>query len=191
MGQSAVALAFLLMIGACAAVPRNTPLPVTSLNDASGPISKGGYRLTALPQKETGSDSGASARKQNLSSIGQILGAVSGTQIDSYNFEPMILARSQLEVLRDAIAKRRCNQSTKALGPCQDAQASMVHLSLADIPDPKTRERLQAIPTGLGLNAEDIALLVDAGRRQVLDSPELAHVRDSLTPNESKLLTTH
>src|SRR5579883_1540677 len=55
-GRSAVVLPILLMIGACAAVVSNAPLPPSALNDQSGPISKGGYRLTALPQKETGSD---------------------------------------------------------------------------------------------------------------------------------------
>ena len=148
-------------------------------------------RVLLISADGQAANNGASARKQNLSSIGQILGAVSGTQIDSYNFETLILARRQLEVLRDAIASQRCNRSGKDNGPCQDVQASMVHLSLADIPDPKTRERLQAIPTGLDLDPDDLALLVEAGRHQVLDSPELAHFRDSLTPNESKLLTTH
>lgn len=137
-------------------------------------------RVLLISADGQAANTGASARHQNLSSIGQVLNAVSGTQIDSYNFETMILARRQLEVLRDAIAKQRCNRGVQS---CDEVQATMVHLSLAGIPDSQTRQRLQAIPTGLNLDPEDVTLLTDAGRRQVLDSPELAQFRASLSPN--------
>jgi NTE family protein len=136
-------------------------------------------------------NSAATARSQNLSSLGQIFNAVSGTQIDSYNFETMSLAHHQLEVLRDAIRKQRCSRGVTDNQPCDDVQSMLVHLSLADVADPKTRARLQAIPTGLDVDSEDVKLLAETGRRQVLDSPELAQFRASLGSNGSKLLTTN
>jgi hypothetical protein len=118
-----------------------------------------------------------------LSGIGQILNAVSGTQIDSYNFETMILASRQLEVLRDAIKKQRCSRGVKDNHPCDDVQSYLVHLSLAGIPDATTRQQLQAIPTGLDLSQEDVRLLVHAGEGQVRDSAELAKFRAGLGSN--------
>ena len=56
LGRSAAALAFGFAIGGCAAIIPNAPLDRSALNDESGPISKSGYRLAALPQKETASD---------------------------------------------------------------------------------------------------------------------------------------
>ncbi len=136
-------------------------------------------------------NSAATARSQNLSSLGQIFNAVSGTQIDSYNFETMSLAHHQLEVLRDAIRKQRCSRGVTDNQPCDDVQSTLVHLSLADVADAQTRARLQAIPTGLDVDSEDVKLLAETGRRQVLDSPELAQFRASLGPNGPKLLTTN
>ena len=49
-------LSLLILLGGCAAVPVNAPLPATALNDSKGPISKAGYRLTGLPHKDKASD---------------------------------------------------------------------------------------------------------------------------------------
>jgi len=61
--------------------------------------------------------------------------------------------------------------------PCGDVQSYFVHLSLADIPDPAERERLQKIPTGLTVDHQDLAALEAAGQEQVQKSPELATFR--------------
>jgi hypothetical protein len=42
-----------------------------------------------------------------------------------------------------------------------------VHISLASIPDPQERQRLQAIPTGLTIPDEDVDRLVSAGESLV------------------------
>jgi len=72
-------------------------------------------------------------------------------------------------------------------------QSYLVHLSLAGVADAATREKLQAIPTGLHLSSEDVGLLVEAGEHQVHDSSDLARFRASLGPDapaaEKKPLT--
>ena len=140
-------------------------------------------RILLISADGQAANNAASAKQQTLSGIGQILNAVSGTQIDSYNFETMILASRQLEVLRDAIKKQRCSRGVKDNHPCDDVQSYLVHLSLAGISDAATRQQLQAIPTGLDLSQEDVRLLVDAGQGQVRDSPELAKFRAGLGSN--------
>ena len=52
----------------------------------------------------------ATTLEKNLSSIGMILDAVTGTQIDSYNFETMVLARNTLDEVRERLRKQRCAQ---------------------------------------------------------------------------------
>jgi hypothetical protein len=59
-------------------------------------------------------------------------------------------------------------------------QSYLVHLSLAGIADAPTRQKLQAIPTGLDLSQEDVRLLVAAGEGQVRNSAELAQFRAGL-----------
>ncbi len=137
-------------------------------------------RILLISADGQAANNAASARQQTLSGIGQILNAVSGTQIDSYNFETMILASQQLEALRDTVKKQRCSRGVKDNHPCDDVQSYLVHLSLAGVTDAATREKLQAIPTGLHLSSEDVGLLVDAGQSQVRDSADLARFRAGL-----------
>ncbi len=124
----------------------------------------------------------ATATQEHLSGLGQIFSAVSGTQIDTYNFETMVLAREQLDALRDAVRAQRCKAGPVAADghPCGDVESYLVHLSLGGIADDAERKRLQQIPTGLTIDAADIALLVAAGEEQVRNSSGLATFRDNL-----------
>ena len=107
---------------------------------------------------------------------------MSGTQIDTYNFETLVLANNELNKVRETVRKSRCAEGpTVADGrPCGDVQSFFVHLSLAGIASEAERKKLQAIPTGLTIDPEDIALLVAAGEQQVRQSSGLAAFRDSL-----------
>lgn len=114
------------------------------------------------------------ARQPTVSGIGQIFAAVSGGQIDDYNFETLLLAKEQMARLVDELKGLRCRHREQIKGEdCADVQAEVIHLSLAEITDEAERKRLQAIPTGLTLSKEDVDLLVESGRRVALDSPEL------------------
>ena len=124
----------------------------------------------------------ASSKQIHLTGLGQLLNVVSGTQIDRYNFETMILARQELDKMRDAVQQDRC-----AKGPvdaeghaCKDVQVFLAHLSLGGIADKAERDRLAKIPTGLTIDAPDVARLVAAGQAQVMQSPDLLAFRDSL-----------
>ena len=124
----------------------------------------------------------STARKRNLSGLGQIFSAVSGTQIDSYNFETMILANNMVADLRDTISKKRCAGGPISPDghPCNDVQSFFVHLSLQEIKDPAERARLQSIRTGLTIPHDDVARLEVAGQTVVATSPELIAFRNSL-----------
>ena len=118
------------------------------------------------------------AKIGNISAIDQIFDAVSGTQIDSYNFETLILANEEIERLRAAIARQRCAEARDAR--CDDVKAYFVHLSLGKIEDPNERARLEHIPTGLTLDREDVDRLAAAGEALVRNSPLLRDFENSL-----------
>ena len=90
------------------------------------------------------------SKQRVVTGLSQIFGAVSGTQIDAYNFETLILTDSELRQLVESLRKARCAQARVIEGhDCADVRGALVHISLASIPDPQERQRLQAIPTGL------------------------------------------
>lgn len=145
-------------------------------------------RILLISADGQAANDAASARNPLLSSIGQIFNAVSGTQIDSYNFETLMLAKTEIESLRDAIRKARCARAPSLEGhACGDVESYLVHLSLSDISDPAIRSRLQAIPTGLTISAADKDALIAAGEREVRDSAVLAQFRVSLMPQRNAL----
>lgn len=120
-------------------------------------------------------------QQQTVSSLGQIISAVSGTQIDSYNFETLLLVGQQMRRLVDNLRVLRCQEGRVFDGHrCDDVQGYFVHLSLADIADEKVRTELQQIPTGLTIPDEAVDKLVTEGETLVRDSPDLAAFRRSL-----------
>jgi len=108
------------------------------------------------------------SKQRVVTGLSQIFGAVSGTQIDAYNFETLILTASELRQLVENLRKVRCAQARLIEGhDCADVRGALVHISLASIPDPQERQRLQSIPTGLTIPDEDIDLLVSSGEQLV------------------------
>ena len=68
----------------------------------------------------------------------------------------------------DSLRKVRCAKARVIEGhDCADVRGALVGISLASIPDPDVRQRLQAIPTGLTIPNEDVDLLVSSGERLV------------------------
>jgi NTE family protein len=122
--------------------------------------------------------------QRTVTSIGQIFSAVSGTQIDSYNFETLILAQIQLQEMVKAVRRVRCEEGAVVDGhPCEDVEGYFVHLSLQEIADPQLRARLAGIPTGLTIPDKDVDQLIEAGADEVRNSPALATFRQSLGSN--------
>jgi len=62
-------------------------------------------------------------------------------------------------------------------------KGALVRISLAGIPDPPTRQRLQAIPTGLTIPDEDVDALVSAGESLVRQNPK---IRDLISDLDSR-----
>jgi NTE family protein len=110
----------------------------------------------------------AISKQRVVTGLSQIFGAVSGTQIDAYNFETMRLTAAELRQLVESLSKVRCAQARIIEGhDCADVRGALVHISLAGIPDSQERQRLQAIPTGLTIPDEDVDLLVSSGEHLV------------------------
>jgi len=110
----------------------------------------------------------AISKQRVVTGLSQIFGAVSGTQIDAYNFETLILTASELRQLIASLRKVRCAQARVIDGhDCADVRGALVHISLASIPDPQERQRLQAIPTGLTIPDADVDALVSSGEQLV------------------------
>jgi NTE family protein len=107
-------------------------------------------------------------KQRVVTGLSQIFGAVSGTQIDAYNFETLILTDRELNRLVASLRKVRCAQGRVVAGhDCADVRGALVGISLASIPDPQERQRLQAIPTGLTIPDADVDALVSAGEQLV------------------------
>jgi NTE family protein len=119
-------------------------------------------------------------RNRVVTGIGQIISAVTGSQIDNYNFETLGLARLQIHDLVERIKAGRCRIAPEIDGHrCDDVKGSFVHLSLSGIRDAAVRQRLQRIPTGLTISDDDVDALAKAGEEQVRASPEIVElVRD-------------
>jgi NTE family protein len=142
---------------------------------------KRGRRLLMISADGQSTRDTSSAKSSTMTGIGQIFGAVSGTQIDSYNFETLILAKSELERARDAIVKRSCaDRAPTGDERCDDVKTYFEHLSLAEITDADLRSKLEHIPTGLTLEEEQVDQLAAAGEQLVKESVILEAFRREL-----------
>ena len=117
------------------------------------------------------------AMSPSIGGFRRIISAISGTQIDNYNFETLSVMRAKLNGSVEGIKRLRCSMGRIVEGhACDDVKGYLVHLSLADIKDEATRTRLQSIPTGLTISDADVDALVAAGEAVVKASPEVAEV---------------
>jgi NTE family protein len=103
-----------------------------------------------------------------VSGLGQIISAVTSTQIGAYNIETLIAVESTVDDLADKLRALRCRQGPVIDGyACGDVAAKVLRVSLSDYPDPETRARLVAIRTGLTLPREQVDALVAAGQTMI------------------------
>ncbi|MBR0682032.1 patatin-like phospholipase family protein [Roseomonas eburnea] len=116
-------------------------------------------------------------RQRVVTGLGQIFSAVSGAQIDAFNFETLALARDEVAALVQGLREYRCREARTINGHrCDDVQGTVVHVSLQGIDDPAERARLQSIPTGLTIPDADVDALVEYGERLVSQHPEIRAV---------------
>ena len=122
-------------------------------------------------------------QRRIVSGIGQIFAAVSGAQINSYNFETLLLADQQVGALTDKIRTARCAEAKTIDGhDCGDVKGALIQISLAGIADAEKRRRLQAIPTSLTLPDDDVDALVAEGEYLVQTDPKLRSLISDLQP---------
>ncbi len=120
-------------------------------------------------------------RQRSVSDLGQIIASVSGSQIDSYDFETLVLAEDHLQRFVSALRRIRCAEGPVVDGhACDDVQGFFAHLSIGDATDENVRARLQKIPTGLTVSSADVDDLVTVGAQSVRDSKVLAEFSGSL-----------
>jgi NTE family protein len=120
-------------------------------------------------------------QKHTIGGLGTIFSAVSGTQIDAYNFETLLLADQTVKGLVKQIRGERCAEGRIVAGhPCDDVRGKLVHLSLDDVADPTVRRQLQAIPTGLTITRQDVDLLLKWGERLVRENADIRSLIEGL-----------
>jgi NTE family protein len=117
----------------------------------------------------------ALSRQRMVNGLVQIFDAVSGGQIDNYNLETLAVTAAEVNRMVDRQRDNRCGHAPVIDGrPCDDVAGLLVHVSLADHPDPAIRQRLRRIPTGLTLPEEDVDLLVAAGETVIRGNQAIA-----------------
>lgn len=137
-------------------------------------------RLLVLSIDGQGAQDPKIAQEKDVGGLLSLIGQVSGSQIDAYNFETLITVTGQLKEFRSTVIKARCRKGPVFDGArCDDVQAELIHLSLASLPDGPEKARLLAIPTGLTLKREDVDLLIRAGHDSITGSAKLRAFLDS------------
>jgi hypothetical protein len=82
-------------------------------------------------------------QQRTVTGIAQIFSAVSGTQIDRYNFETLVLARDVLADWVRATKEARCGMAQEIDHyPCDGVRGYFIHLSLQNIEDEEVRRAL-------------------------------------------------
>jgi len=146
----------------------NGAIALDENNEAFRRVALKARRILVLSVDGQSAADPAISKQRVVTGLSQIFGAVSGTQIDAYNFETLILTASELRQLISSLRKVRCAQAQVIDGhDCADVRGALVHISLASIPDPQERQRLQAIPTGLTIPDADVDALVSSGEQLV------------------------
>lgn len=114
-------------------------------------------------------------QRRVVSGLFNILGTVSGGQIDSYNAETLLLVDQQLGNMAASLRRVRCSEARTIDGArCDDVKVGLVHIALANYPDAEARQRLLAIRTGLTIPPEDVQQLLHAGESMVAREAGLA-----------------
>ena len=131
-------------------------------------------RVLILSIDGQGTQDSSIAQRKEIGGIIQMLGLVSGAQIDSYNFETLNTVTQQLQAVTDRLRQARCAQGPVVDGaPCNDVASQLIHISLSGMPETPGKEKLLAIPTGLTLARSDVDALVQAGEEAITRSAPL------------------
>ena len=129
-------------------------------------------------------------QKRSISGIGQIINAVSSSEIDVYDFETLLLAKASVDRFASVLKRVRCAEGPEIDGhPCDDVEGIFAHIALSQLDNPGKRNELLSIPTDLTIPDKDVDELVAAGEEEARGSKELARFRDSLRFGMNALAT--
>ena len=122
-------------------------------------------------------------RRRVVTGLGQIISAVTSTQIDAYSFETLLLVDQQVGELAEKMRHIRCEDGSQSAGhDCHDVQGALIQISLANVADDALRQRLTSLPTSLTLPDADVDALVDAGRTLISGNPVLLKLLAGFAP---------
>ena len=140
-------------------------------------------RILVISVDGQGAQDAALAQQKIVLGLFRSIMQASGAQIDRYNFETLIAVTQQLNTFAETVKAARCAQAPVINGAaCGDVKASLVHVSLQQMPEGPNKEKLLAIPTGLTIPREDVDLLVQAGHDAIVNSPELRGFLEDYPP---------
>jgi NTE family protein len=140
-------------------------------------------RIIVVSVDGQGSRDPTLGRRRVVTGLGQIISAVSSTQIDAYSFETLLLVDQQVNELTGEMRRIRCEEARRIAGhDCDDVQGAMIQISLAGIADEATRRRLMAVPTSLTIPDADVDALVHEGRTLIRSNPTLLELLADFAP---------
>jgi NTE family protein len=146
-------------------------------------LARGTRRIIVISVDGTGSRDPNLGRRRVVTGLGQIISAVTSTQIDAYSFETLLLMEQQVGELTDEVRRIRCEERSQLAGrDCHDVQGALIQISLADVTNEVLRQRLMAIPTSLTLPDADVDALVDEGRTLISSNPTLLKLLADFAP---------
>lgn len=120
-------------------------------------------------------------RDMNNLPIGKLLMAATDTSMSAALRDEIDALRQAVSIWRDQLVKYRCGlpmekvrqiRGMTAGWNCHDVSAIVEHLSFSDL-DPETTRKLNRIPTRLSLPADQVDMLVAAGREAVASNDHL------------------
>jgi NTE family protein len=93
----------------------------------------------------------------------------------------LILTNDELLRLVENLRNVRCAHARLINGhDCADVRGALVHISLASISDPRERQRLQSIPTGLTIPDADVDSLINAGEQLIQQNEKVRQLISDL-----------
>ena len=146
-------------------------------------LARGTRRIIVVSVDGMGSRDPNLGRRRVVTGLGQIISAVTSTQIDAYSFETLLLVDQQVGELAEKMRHIRCEDGSQSAGhDCHDVQGALIQISLADVTNEVLRQRLMAIPTSLTLPDADVDALVDEGRTLISSNPTLLKLLADFAP---------
>jgi NTE family protein len=101
----------------------------------------------------------------------ELVGLITGSQLNHFSFETIELARSSLEGWAEQLTRSHKGPSVKT---------HLIEVSFAMSENPEERAFLNGLPTSFDLDDEDVDRLIEFGRRTFRASPDAKRLLERL-----------